>query len=47
MTLQEHHWIMLGVLGCCYEHVPAHLKQAIIQGVAAAKTDKPLCGEIH
>ncbi len=39
MTLQEHHWIMLGVLALCYEHVPIDLKLAIKQGIEAAKNE--------
>lgn len=37
MTKERHHELCLGVLACCYEHVPHELKLAIREGVEAAR----------
>ena len=37
MTVAEHHGLCIGNLACCYEHVPAELKQAIAEMLELAK----------
>jgi len=37
MTVKEHHELSIGVLACCYKHVPDDLKLAIMDGFKAAK----------
>jgi hypothetical protein len=37
MTVQEHHALSIGVLACCYEHVPAELQKAIAEAFESAK----------
>lgn len=36
-ALRRHHECCIGVMALCYEHVPDELKEAIRQGVAAAR----------
>ena len=37
MTVAEHHLLCIGVLACCYAHVPARLKMAITEACESAK----------
>ena len=37
MTVKEHHALSIGVLACCYEHVPAELQTAIAEAFESAK----------
>ena len=37
MTVKEHHELTIGVLACCYQHVPADLKRAIMEACESAK----------
>ena len=37
MAVEEHHLLCIGVLACCYQHVPAELKSAITEACETAK----------
>lgn len=37
MTVEEHHELCIGVLACCYKHVPPDLQRAIMEGLRAAQ----------
>ncbi len=37
MTVKEHHELTIGVLACCYWHVPDDLKRAIEEACESAK----------
>lgn len=37
MTVKEHHELTIGVLACCYKHVPDDLKRAIEEACESAK----------
>ncbi len=37
MTVEKHHMLCLGVMACCFEHVPFPLKAAIMESLASAK----------
>lgn len=37
MTVQEHHELCMGVLACCFQHVPTHIRAAIYQACQSAQ----------
>ncbi len=37
MTVKKHHELSIGVLACCYHHVPDELKRAIEEACESAK----------
>lgn len=37
MSVDEHHALSIGLLACCFKHVPADLQNAIAESLDAAK----------
>lgn len=37
MTVKEHHAYCVGILACCYEHVPSHLQFAIVESLQSIR----------